>query len=953
MNKIILSSSILMAAMAMSTSAISAEKPALTLQDIMAFETAQKPVLSRSGNLMAVSVLPDRGDARGLVKFIDSEKRFTIVGGTKPVISPQGRYVAFIRPPSLLTKETASKKEAKKLKNDLVLLDTQTGEQTDFLKVKAFKFSEQDSHLVVLFEPQDKEDKKEKDKAADSSAKVQASKGEAKESEAKVDKFDKGSRLQLVDLNSGDSNEYQHVTDFALSGANTHLAIAINDIEGQTHSVKLISIGSPLCQPECISYQSDKQQVSHLALSPDGQQLAFTHGEYAAAPYGREYQLGVAKIGSTQVRYLPYSKGWALNRYAEPEFSTDSQRLFVGRVPEVKAQESLPKIETEQDLFDLDTVTAQRNLRVWHGDDPRIKPNEVKEYGDEQKRTYLAVWHLKSNKLVQLATQSVPNLEAGDELKTRSRWLLASSDLPYRKMITWAGFYRDFYLVNIQTGQTLPLLSQQPSRERPSLSPNENFVVYYQQGHFYLYDIKSGRKQGLTQNLKVSFANEDHDYPANAPSYGIGPWLEKDAGVIIYDKYDIWQFDTKTAKGEMLTAGKGRKQQVQYRVTGLTQSGLNVDDKPISLKHNEAVLLHGYNTGTKADGFYKAKIGQEGVAKLMQGEYKLTFLARAEKSEEILFSKQRFDLYPDIYASKALSPEKALQQTDLDAQRRKFNWGQAELVSWQNGDGKPLDGVLIKPANYQEGKRYPVLVYFYRFMSDRLHAFPKMQLNHRPNFAWYLDNGYAVFLPDIRFEVGYPGPSSVQALISGVQHIIDMGVAKADAIGLQGHSWGGYQTAFAVTQTPIFAAAVSGAPVSNMTSAYSGIRHGTGLARQFQYETGQSRIGETLFDAPHKYIENSPVFYAERIKTPMMIMFGDKDDAVPWEQGVELYLAMRRAGKDVVFLQYQDEPHHLKKYPNKLDYTIRMKQYFDHYLKGTKAPKWLKEGEAYQEYKAD
>jgi dipeptidyl aminopeptidase/acylaminoacyl peptidase len=206
-----------------------------------------------------------------------------------------------------------------------------------------------------------------------------------------------------------------------------------------------------------------------------------------------------------------------------------------------------------------------------------------------------------------------------------------------------------------------------------------------------------------------------------------------------------------------------------------------------------------------------------------------------------------------------------------------------------------------------------------------------------------------IFLPDIRFEVGYPGISSVKALTAGVQKLIELGIADPDAIGLQGHSWSGYQTAFDITQTNIFKAAVAGAPVSNMTSAYSGIRLGTGLARQFQYETGQSRIGESLMQAPQKYIENSPVFYVERIHTPLLIMFGDRDDAVPWEQGIELYMAMRRAGKDVIMLQYEDEPHHLKKYPNKLDYTIRMKQFFDHYLKGRQAPPWMISGEAYRE----
>ena len=222
-----------------------------------------------------------------------------------------------------------------------------------------------------------------------------------------------------------------------------------------------------------------------------------------------------------------------------------------------------------------------------------------------------------------------------------------------------------------------------------------------------------------------------------------------------------------------------------------------------------------------------------------------------------------------------------------------------------------------------------------------------MVVNHRPNFPFYTSNGYAMFLPDIRFDIGMPGRSAVDALVPGIQKLIDMGIADEHAIGLHGHSWSGYQTAHVITQTDVFACAVAGAPVSNMTSAYSGIRLGSGLARQFQYETAQSRIGGSLWEKRELYIENSPVFFADRINTPLLIQFGDIDDAVPWQQGVELYLALRRLDKDVVFLQYRGEPHHLKQYPNKVDYTIKMKEYLDHYLKGEPAPKWLAEGEPY------
>lgn len=914
----------------------------LTLTDIMHFESLEKPVISDKGQVIAVESAPDRGDSHVIVKNVLSQQSYQIAGGSDPLVNHDGRYVAVVVKPSLLTRETSDAKAKKKIKSDMVLLDTQTGTQIRFERVKEFVFSDDGKHLAIGFEA-DEESKKDAGPKTTEKLAEAGTQSPANIDKPKVDKFDQGRRFTLLSLEDQTKRiDVEQVTGYVFDKASRRLALAVNDITNKQHQLQLVDLNT---HKKTVAFDSPSQQIGALALAKKGRWLAFTQGKDSELPYGRSYQLSLVDLQSGKISTPPESPEWKLNRYTSLSFSLDSERLFFGRVPEVSQQLSLQKITEENDLFDTNIVTGQRGLKVWHGDDPRIKPNEIKQYEDEQKRTYLAVLHLGSNNVVQLGDKTVPDVA----ISQHKRFMLASSDLPYRKMATWAGFYQDYYLVDINTGSKVPFLAQQPSDAEPTLSGNGKYVAYYQQGNVYLYDIAQDRRTNLTKSLKVSFADEDHDYPSSAPGYGFGPWLKNDAGFLVYDKYDVWQFNTESKAGFALTAGKGRTQKIQYRLEGLVDN----PDEPTELAYNATVLLHGYSDKTKADGFYQATLGEAGVKTLMQGEYKLTVLGRSKDADTIVFSKERFDLFPDLYTANYSAPQNAVKQTDLDKQRQAFNWSQSELVHWTNGDGKPLDGVLIKPTNYQAGKRYPVLVYYYRFMTDRLHAFPQMNINHRPNFAWYINNGYAVFLPDIRFEIGYPGASSVQALTSGVQKLIEIGIADPDAIGLQGHSWSGYQTAFAITQTKMFKAAVAGAPVSNMTSAYSGIRHGTGIARQFQYETGQSRIGASLFAAPQKYIENSPVFYADRIQTPLMIMFGDKDDAVPWEQGVEMYLAMRRAGKEVVFLQYEDEPHHLKKYPNKLDYSIRMMQYFDHYLKGKPAPEWLSKGEAYVEYKAD
>ncbi|MCF1456823.1 MAG: prolyl oligopeptidase family serine peptidase [Shewanella sp.] len=918
--------------MLLAFAANAANQHPLTLNDVMTFQSLASPVLSGNGQLLAVEASPDRGDGRTLVKRLDNSRSYELAGASKPQISADGRFVASVVSPSLFVQETTTAKQKKKLKNDMVLLDTQTGEQQKFERVKSFQFSNDGKLLAVQFEP-DKVDDKDT---------AEANNKNKQDKRVKLDKADKGSTLSLVVLAAGKRLDFEDVTAFTLSKDGGRAAVAINNIAKNEHLISWYDIAtdkvSQLSLPETA-------QTGALTLSDSGEWLAYTAGKADTPIDERVYQLTLVNLNSGKTRTLDNSAEWTINRYGRLYFSPDNRRLFFGRVPKIVAPVSQVKVEQESDLYDTDVITAQRNLKIWHGGDPRIKPHEIKQYDNELKRTYQAVLHLGSGQVTQLADEQVPDLLLGPQ----SRYLLATSDLPYRRMITWAGFFKDIYLVDLNTGHRQLLISQQPSGEMPSLSPDGKFVVYFQQGNVYLYDIAANRRSELTAGQSAAFADEDHDYPSEAPGYGFGPWLDDDEGILVYDKYDIWQFDTASKQGFALTAGKGRQQGIQYRVTGLRQDR----DTPDTPDNGDALMLHGYSHRTKGDGFYQATLGSAGVKPLMNGDYKLKLLARADDAQTLVFSKERYDLFPDLYTAQYLKPETALRQTYLDEQRNGFGWSNAELVSWTNGDGRKLDGVLIKPNNYEADKRYPVLVYYYRFMSDRLHAFPRMKVNHRPNFAWYADNGYAVFLPDIRFEVGYPGPSSVQALTSGVQHIIDMGIADPKAIGLHGHSWSGYQTAYAITQTHMFTAAVSGAPVSNMTSAFSGIRHGSGLARQFQYETGQSRIGESLLAAPNKYIENSPVFYADRIRTPMMIMFGDKDDAVPWEQGVEMYLAMRRAGKDVVFLQYEDEPHHLKKYPNKVDYSIRMMEYFDHYLKGKPAPEWLAEGEAYRRYKKD
>jgi dipeptidyl aminopeptidase/acylaminoacyl peptidase len=298
--------------------------------------------------------------------------------------------------------------------------------------------------------------------------------------------------------------------------------------------------------------------------------------------------------------------------------------------------------------------------------------------------------------------------------------------------------------------------------------------------------------------------------------------------------------------------------------------------------------------------------------------------------------------YPDLYAGPSLTS--LTRVSDANPQQSEYSWGTVNLVRWRNDDGIALTGLLYKPENFDPTKQYPMIVYYYESLSDNLHQYVPPAGRNIINPTVYTAKGYLVFEPDIAYTTGYPGQSALKSIVPGVQRLIDSGFVDAKNVGLQGQSWGGYQTAYVVTQTNMFAAAMAGAPVANMTSAYGGIRWESGVARSGQYETGQSRIGASLWQAPMRYIENSPLFYVDRIQTPLFIMSNDGDGAVPWYQGIEMFVALRRFKKPVWLVDYNGDAHNPRKRANQQDVDMRMQQFFDHYLMGKPAPQWMERG---------
>jgi dipeptidyl aminopeptidase/acylaminoacyl peptidase len=357
-------------------------------------------------------------------------------------------------------------------------------------------------------------------------------------------------------------------------------------------------------------------------------------------------------------------------------------------------------------------------------------------------------------------------------------------------------------------------------------------------------------------------------------------------------------------------------------------------------------MLRAVNTETMASGFYRDQLGvKKDPEKIVMSDLAYGTLTKAANADVYMTTKGTFTEFPNLYVGSSLTALTKI--SDANPQQKDYNWGTAELVRWTSGDGKTLKGILYKPENFDPNKKYPLIAYFYEILSNNLHQYVAPNGRNVINPTHYVSNGYLVFEPDIVYEDGHPGMSAYKSIVPGVQSLIQKGFVDEKHLGIQGQSWGGYQTAYVITQTHMFAAAMAGAPVVNMTSAYGGIRWGTGISRAGQYESGQSRIGKPLVDAPELYIENSPLFHLKSVTTPLFIMNNDMDDAVPWYQGIEYFVTMRRLGKEVYFIDYNNDVHNPASRANQKDIAQKMQAFFDNKLMGKPAPDWMVHGIPY------
>lgn len=616
---------------------------------------------------------------------------------------------------------------------------------------------------------------------------------------------------------------------------------------------------------------------------------------------------------ATQSKALPQGFEITVGKLA---FSQDEKKLYF-------------KIVKKKDSVDSQKpIGATYKPQIWAWD----KTFNYLNHNILTDESLFCSYALKDKKITLLSSEEMPYLQFPDG--ESEKMTIGFSNKPYLKYEgIETGPIFDTYLVNMEDGKHQKILERK--YYNPTISSDKKYIVWFEPDAraWYGMHTETLEKKNLTGAINDLFYNDEVDRPMHYIHLGSIGWSEKGHDVFINSKYDLWKIDAAGEKKPVcLTKSLGKERKIVFRPIKKSESQryFNQDE----------FYFTAFQPETKKAGYYRLK--NDRFTELIFTDHYYSDIKFSEDGEHCIWKRSSFVEYPEIYYSDAKFTN-AQKVSVSDSIQGEYNWATAELVQWTTYHKDTLQGILCKPEDFDPSKKYPMIVYFYEKKSDELHRYKiPSPIGTVINWPYCASNGYLVFVPDVAFRAGEPGQSAYDAIVSGVENLAaKYNFIDKERIALNGHSWGGYQTAYLVTRTNLFKAAVAGAPVANMTSAYGAVRWGTGKARMFQYESGQSRIGGTLWEKPFEYIKNSPLFFAPQIETPLLIMHNDGDGSVVWEQGIELFLALRRLGKPAWLFNYKGQDHKLLKWEYRLDYSRRVMEFYDYYLRNGEKPNWF------------
>jgi dipeptidyl aminopeptidase/acylaminoacyl peptidase len=912
----------------------------LQLSDAATWRGIAMTAVSADGKRFGYRAGPADGDGEVVLRATtgDKETKWPAGGGFGSLaFSRDSKWFAFtVNPPAKPEGPPPSPTAPRRASpSKVVLVNIESGAKTEFEGIRRFAFSGDAATHLALHRS-----------GADAPAGPPAQ-GQTPTPAAT------GTDLLLHDLSTGAQLNLGNVADFGFDKKGRWLALLI-DSPGQTgNGVQLRDMTTAALMP----LDTAKATYRSLSWTEKGDGFTVLKGVEDRAYADKLYSvLGFTELGTKTQKTVfdprentEFPKNMTVSPNRAPTWTEDLSGFVFG-IHEVKKKDdkTAAKDEPKKDAAPAKddkggtptkapTAAAESagkdrpDLVIWHWADERLQSQQQVQATTDKLFSYLAVYRVREKKFVRLADDSLRQVTAAPH----NRWAIGLDTKPYQRMSTLDGRrYEDVYVVDMHTGARRKVLTKNRWYFGPS--PDGTHFLYYVDGHHHTCDMATGKTFAITNGATASFVDDEDDHNVDKPPRRSLGWTKDGASVLLSDGWDLWSVGVHGDKAVNLTLD-GKRDAIRYS----PPISLDPDEKGTDLAKPVYVSLHGQ--WTKKAGFGRIDPGRPGVTRLAWDDAAFGRLLKARDADVFLFTRETYKDYPD-YCVTDVSFKEPRRLTRANPQQDKAAWSSGvRLIDYSSTKGERLQATLYLPANYEKGKPYPTIVYIYERLSDNMHRYSPPSASGF-SLALYTSNGYAVLMPDIKYQVNDPGLSAVWCVLPALDAAVATGVVDRGRVGLHGHSWGGYQTAFLITQTDAFKAAVAGAPLTNLVSMYSSIYWNTGSANQPIFESSQGRFSVQYWDDLDAYVRNSPVYHAKNVKTPLMLLHNDKDGAVDWNQGIEYFNTLRRLDKPVVMLQYKGENHGLAKPANRKDYSGRMREFFDHHLQGKPAPAWLKEG---------
>lgn len=883
------------------------------------WQTISNEIVSDSGIWVSWQTNPQKGD--GMLHVTSNAHRRAYLRGVKQTFSPSERYLFFEVKPKDADRRQAIKDNIPKKerpKNHLVIARMVRNTNDTIENIKDWQSSSVENDALAwrvnpTSLPSDEDiDNSEEEEDSDNEKVTPMKESLPKDVHP----------LYVRSFFPTTINELGNAKYYALSRNGDAVVYALYVDSTESYSLTYFELSSKTT----VELLTGIHDIRKVAISTKGFRVAavFTN-DTVDAEYA-DYQLAYFEVNPKSRRtihkeiFIEDVNGFSIHRSSKLSFTHNANYLFFGVLPD------RPVVQQDTSIIDEDKA----HVDVWTPFDPELQTRQKVRKSSWKDAQQTVVFRTK-NRSVLLLTGDAFSTFNYNEKQTHSR-VIHSHNKEYKIGNIWTfGRFKSYSVIDIDSEKEVVV--HDSTAYSITLSPSGEWAYGFdvEKKHWYSYHIDSQLRYELGADIPNEVFDAEVDIPNQFPPFGIAGLEQDEAFIWIYDKHDIWRVDIRGQQpSERLT--NGRSSNVRYRY--LT---MHDDDRYV----NKRTFIHGFDLHDRANVLCRYNPNRSLDTLHHFPEASFFGFKGAKHRNRFVYRSGDFNRYPELYKYQGNRFE-CISETNV--QKDSYNWGSVDFIDYVV-DGDSLRGLLYTPDQY-EGDKAPMIVYFYERNADNIHRHiiptPSRSII---NFPYYVSNGYAVLVPDITYQEGEPGPSALRCIMAAVDTALSQHEwIDGSKMALNGQSWGGYQSAWLITKTNRFVAAFSGAPVSNMTSAYGGIRWKSGHSRIMQYEEGQSRLGEPMHQNLNAYIENSPVFHTKNIQTPLLIMHNDNDGAVPWYQGIEMYMSMIRQNKDVWMLVYNNEEHNLTRWANRMDLSERVSQFYDHYLKGAPMPRWMKEG---------